>query len=101
MIMVHLNPILSIFQITSIPGQKQEADMVSSERQRTEFHDLFSGTGCFKCTFSLQIKENRKLFKHHQEMYNIYITSSLQKVLDKLQEQNVIIPLGVDETGMT
>ena len=58
-----------IRQVHFIVGPDKEADMVASVKATQEFHneysDVFTGIGCFKDTFSLQIKEgiNYKIFQ--------------------------------------
>ena len=63
------------------------------------FDNVFNGIGCFKGTFSLQLKPDSK---PHQAP-PIHVAYVLQKQfkdeLDQLQKLDIITPLGVDETA--
>ena len=63
-----------------------------------EFNDVFNGIGCTEGTFSLQLKLNSRPYQVPPR----YVAYALQKPfkdeLERLQQQDIIAPLGVNET---
>ena len=59
--------------------------------------DVFTGIGCFKGTFSLQVIDNVKGYK----VLPMYVTYALQepfkKELEGLQHHHIVATVGVDE----
>ena len=62
-----------------------------------KFSDVFIGIGSFKVTFSMMVKDNTKPYKHHQDVWKMHHKDHL-KELKRLQEQEILGPLEVNET---
>ena len=62
------------------------------------FGDVFNGTGCFKGTFSLQLKPNNKLHQVPPRHVAYALQKPFKEELEWLQKMDIITPLGVDET---
>ena len=64
-----------------------------------DYNYVFTGIGCFKCTFLLQIEDNVKPYQV-PALCEIYVLKKLfRKELERLQEQQILTPLVVDETA--
>ena len=56
------------------------------------------GIGCFKGTFSLQVKPDSKPYQAPTDVWHMHHKNHLMGQLEKLQRQDIITPLGVDES---
>ena len=63
------------------------------------FGKVFSGTGCFEGTFSLQFKPDSKPYKVRPKFTAYVLQKPFKEELQQLQELDIIVPLGVDETA--
>ena len=59
---------------------------------------LFIGIGCFEETFSLQVKPDSKPYQAPLWCVAYALQKTFKVELEKLQRQDIITPLGVDET---
>ena len=66
------------------------------EQLQRDLADVFNGMGCFDGTFSLQLKPDSKPFQVPQDTW--CIQQPFEEESKRLQKQNIIVPLGVDET---
>ena len=64
-----------------------------------EFAAVFSGIGCFKGAFSLQVKEYKKPYQASLRHMAYILQESPKKESDSLQKYQDIIPLDVDKTA--
>ena len=62
-----------------------------------EFRDVFSGIGCFKGTFKLKLREASWLNQAPQRRMTYAFHELLKEELEKLQKQQIIVPLAVYE----
>ena len=62
------------------------------------FHNVFNGIGCFKGTFSLQLKPDSKPYQVPPRHVAFVLQKLFKEVSDHLQKLDIITPLGVDET---
>ena len=63
------------------------------------YGDVFNGIGCFEGTFSLQLKPDSKPYQVPPRHMAYALQKPFKEELEWLQEQIIIIPLGVDETA--
>ena len=61
------------------------------------FGDVFNGTGCFKGTFSLQLKPDSKPYQVPPRHVAYALQKPIKEELKHLQKMEIITPLGVDE----
>ena len=62
-----------------------------------EFNDVFNGIGCFKGTFSLQLKLDRRPYQVPPRHVPYALQKLFKDELERLQQQDIIAPLGVNE----
>ena len=65
----------------------------------TRFGDVFNGIGCFEGTFSLQLKPDSKPHQAPPRCVAYALQTPFKEELRCLQEKDIIMPLGVDETS--
>ena len=70
-----------------------------TQKIHNTFGDVFNGIGCFKGTFSLQLKPNSKPCQEPPRHVAYALQNPFKEELEQLQEMDIIAPLGVDETG--
>ena len=79
-----------------------DADKRSSiammQRIHTRFGNIFNGIGCFKGTFSLQLKPDSKPFQAPPRCVAYALWEPFKKELRCLQEMVIITQLGIDKT---
>ena len=63
------------------------------------FEDLCSRIGCFEGKFSLQVKPDSKLYQVTPKMCSLCTTKPFKEELEWLHQQDIITPLGMDETA--
>ena len=68
-----------------------------TQRIHEKFGDVFNGTGCFKGTFSLQLKLDSKPYQVPPRWVAYALQKLFKEELEHLQELDIIAPLGVDE----
>ena len=78
-------------------GDKKKSVEITGQLQR-DFKDVFNGNGCFDGTFSLQIKPDSKQYRH-PKTFGICTTKTFQGGVERLQKQDIIAPMGVDDTA--
>ena len=61
------------------------------------FGDIFNGIGCFKGTFSLQLKPDSKPYQAPPRYVAYVLQKPFKEELNWLQGIDIIAPLGVDE----
>ena len=84
-----------------LPGPSQESDRKTNteitKQIPQDFEDHFNGIGCFDGTFSLQLEPDNKPYQAPTR----HIPHELQKLfkdeLERLQQQDIIALLGIDE----
>ena len=79
-----------------------DADKRSSitmiQKIHTRFHNVFNGIGCFKGTFSLQLKPDSKPYQAPPRHVAYMLQEPFKEELRYLQEMDIIMVLGIDET---
>ena len=65
----------------------------------TKFGNIFNGIGCFKDTFSLQLKPDNKPYQVPPRHVAYVLQKPFKEELRCLQEMDIITPLGVDKTS--
>ena len=78
-----------------------DADKRKSSKMIQKIHDrfgnIFNGIGCFKGTFSLQLKPDSKPYQPPQRHVAYILQKPFKEELEQLQKMDIITPLGVDE----
>ena len=69
------------------------------QRIHTRFGNVFNGIGCFEGTFSLQLKPDSKPYQAPPRHVAYALQEPFKEELRCLQEMDIIMPLGVDETS--
>ena len=64
-----------------------------------EFEDVFNGIGCFDGTFLLQLNPDRKPYQVPLRCMAYTLQKLFEEELERLQKQNIIALLGIDETS--
>ena len=77
-------------------NKKRSAE--ATQQIHKDFGDVFNGIGCFESTFSLQQKPDRKPYHALLRCMAYAFQKPFQEELERLQKQDIIAPLGVDET---
>ena len=67
-------------------------------RIHNDFSGIFTGIGCFKGMFKLQVREGSHLHQALPRKVTNALQEPLQEELDKLQKQEIIVLLDIDET---
>ena len=62
-----------------------------------EFNNVFNGIGCFEGTFSLQLKPDSRLYQGPPRHVAYALQKPFKDELERLQQQDIITPLGVNE----
>ena len=70
----------------------------STQQIHKDFDDIFNGIGCFEGTFSLQLKPDSKPYQALPRYVAYTLHKLFQDELERLQQQHIIAPHGVDET---
>ena len=86
-----------------LPGPSQDNDKkVSAEiiqQLQRDFKDIATGKSCFDGMFSLQVKPDSKPYQAPPKCVAYALWKSFKKESEWLQEQDIITPLGMDETA--
>ena len=61
------------------------------------FDNVFNGIGCFKGTFSLQLKPDSKPYQVPPRCVAYALQKLFKEELDHLQKLDIITPVGIDE----
>ena len=61
------------------------------------FDNVFNGIGCFKSTFSFQLKPDSKPYQAPPNPVAYVLQNTSKEELEHLQKMDIITPLGVDE----
>ena len=77
---------------------KGEQELKSQSNYKDIFEDVFSQLGCFDGTFSLQVKPDSKLNQKPLRHVAYALQNPFREELEQLQQQDIIAPLGMDET---
>ena len=70
-----------------------------TQRIHEMFGDVFNSIGCFKGTFFLQIKPDSKPYQAPPRHEAYALQKPFKEELEHLQELDITVPLGVDETA--
>ena len=89
-------PINYFYSSRNIETDKRESD-VMTQKIHSSYNDVFNGIGCFKGTFSLQLKPNSKPHQMPPRHVAYALQKPFKEELEWLQEMDTIAPLGVDE----
>ena len=68
------------------------------QRMHNMFDNVFNGIGCFKGTFSLQLKPESKPYQVSLRHVAYMLQKPFKDELDQLQKLDIITPLRIDET---
>ena len=70
-----------------------------TQRKHETYGKVFNGIGCFKGTFSLQLKLDSKPYQAPPRHIAYVLQTLFKEELQQLQELDIIMPLGVDKTA--
>ena len=78
-------------------NKKRSAE--TTQQLHKGFEDLFNGIGCFDGTFSLQLKPDIKPYQAPLRDVAYTFQKPFKWELERLQKQDILAPLGIDETS--
>ena len=85
-----------------LPGPSQESDRRENtkitEQIQRDFEDVFNHRGCFDGMFSLQLKPDSKPYQAPLRHIAYALQKPFKGELERLQQQDIITPLSIDET---
>ena len=64
-----------------------------------EFSDVFSDIGCSEGTFTLEVRDGSQLYQVLLRRVAHFLQECLKEELQRLQRQQIIVQLGMDETS--
>ena len=82
---------------TDKEAEKKESHLII-QNIHSKFSDVFTGIGCFKGTFKLQVRGGSHTYQASPRRAAYVLQESLMEELKWLEKQQVIVPLDVDET---
>ena len=91
------NKLINYFYSSSNKDADKSKSNTMTHRIHENFGDMFKGIGCFKDTFSLQIKLDSKPYQVPPRCIAYALQKLFKEELEHLQELDIIVPLGVDE----
>ena len=91
-------PINYFFSSSNVDADKRKSSDLMQKIHNT-FWEVFNGIGCFKGTFSLQLKPDSKLYQAPPRCVAYALQTPFKEELEHLQRMDIITPLGVDETA--
>ena len=77
----------------------REASRILMKKIHNDFSDVFTGISCFNGTFKLQMREGSHLYQAPPRRVAFALLKPLSEELDRLQKQQIIVPLDVVETS--
>ena len=80
-----------------IVNKKKSA--IITQQLQIDFEDVFNGIGCFDGTFLFQLKLDSKPYQAPSTCMAYALQKPFKEELKHLQKQDIIAPLGVDETA--
>ena len=95
-------PMVKVNDVTIFAGPSQESDRIASteitEQLQRDIEDIFNGIGCFDGMISLQLKPESKPYQAAPRHIAYALQKPFKDELERLQQQDIITPLGIDET---
>ena len=92
------NSINYFFSSSNIMADKRQSSKMTL-RIHDRFGNIFNGIGCFKGTFSLQLKPDSKPYQCQPRCVAYALQKFFKEELEHLQKVDIITLLGVDETS--
>ena len=78
-------------------NKKRSAE--TTQQLHKEFEDVFNGIGCFDGIFSLKLKLDSKPYQAPLRWMAYALQKPFEEELERLQKQDRLAPLGIDETS--
>ena len=89
-------PINYFFSSNNTDANKRKSSKMM-QKINNRFGNIFNGIGCFKGTFSLQLKPDSKPYQGPSRCIAYALQKPFKAELECLQKMDIITPLGVDE----
>ena len=93
------NKLINYFYSSNNTVTDKSKSSTMTQRIHEMFGDIFNGIDCFKGTFSLQLKPDSKPYQATPRHVVYALQKPFKEQLQHLQELDIIVPLGVDETA--
>ena len=87
------------FRFSTNREADKKASLLITQRIHNTFSDFFQEFGALWGTFKLQAREGSWLYEASLRRMAYTLQEPLKKELEQLQEPQIIVPLGVDETS--
>ena len=91
------NTLINYFYSSDNTVADKSKSSAMTQRIHETFGDVFNGIGCFKGTFSLQLKLDSKPYQVPPRCIAYALQKLFKEELQNLQELDIIAPLGVDK----
>ena len=91
---------ISIYQLLNILNNTdtdKRSSIAMTQSIHSRFGNIFNGIGCFKGTFSLQLKQDSKPYQAPPRHVAYALQEPFKEELRQLQQMDIIMPVG-DET---
>ena len=89
---------INYFHSSNNVDADKRSNIAMMQRIHTRFGDVFNGIGCFEGRFSLQLKPDSKPYQAPPSHVAYALQEPFKEELRCLQEMDIIMPLGIDET---
>ena len=86
------NVVIDYFYSSQDTSSDKRDSTVMTKKVHDKFHDVFTGIGCFKGTFSLQLKPDSKPYQAPPRCVAYVLQKPLQEELERLQQLDIIAP---------
>ena len=93
------NKLINYFYLSNKIDADKSKSKAMTQRIHEEYGKVFNSIGCFKCTFSLQLKLDSKPYQVPPRCIACALQKRFQEELQQLQELDIIMLLGVDKTA--
>ena len=93
------NELINYFYSSNNTYADKSKSAAMTQRIHEMYGEVFKGIGCFKGTFSLQLKPNSKPYQVPPRCIAYVLQKPFKEELQWLQELYIIMPLVVDETA--
>ena len=93
------NKLINYFYSSNNTDADKSKSAAITQRIHEMYGEVFNGIGCFKGTFSLQLKLDSKPYQVPSRHIAYVLQKPFKEELQLLQELDIILLLGVDETS--
>ena len=93
------NKLINYFYSSNDTDTDKSKSAAMTQRIHETYGEVFNGIGCFEGSLSLQLKLDSKPYQAPPRHVAYALQKPLKEELQQVQELDIIMPLGVDETA--